>query len=254
MYRSRVIPCLLLNDKGLYKTTRFKEPRYLGDPINTVRLFNDKEVDEIILVDISASIEKRDPNIEYLRRVVGECFMPVCYGGGVTSLKQIETLYKIGIEKVAFNSSLYQKPDLIKEAAKTFGTQSIVASIDLRKNLFGSHSVYVKSGKEKIKYNPVEYAKRAEDLGAGEILLTSIDNEGMMKGYEYSIIEKISSSVSIPVIANGGAQNLSDCVKAVNSGASAAAAGSMFVYYGNRKAILVNYPDQEELKKSFELI
>jgi cyclase len=251
MYRSRVVPCLLLKDKGLYKTTQFKEPRYLGDPINTLRLFNDKEVDEIVLLDISASTNNKEPNIDYLKRVVAECFMPICYGGGISTLKQVETLYKVGIEKVSFNTALSTKPELIKEAAKNFGSQSIVASIDFKKNILGSYSVYVKSGKEKVKYNPIEYAKRAEDLGAGEILLTSIDNEGMMKGYDYNIIEKISSAVSIPVIANGGAENLPDCVKAVNSGASAAAAGSLFVYYGNRKAVLVNYPTQDELSIAF---
>jgi cyclase len=251
MYRSRVIPCLLLKSRGLYKTIRFGEGRYLGDPINTVRLFNDKEVDEIILLDISASRENRDPNIDYLKKVVTECFMPVCYGGGISSLKQVESLFKIGIEKVSFNTMLNSNPGFIKEAANNFGSQSIVASVDVKKNIFGSYSVYVKGGTQKTKYSPIDYARRAEELGAGEILLTCIDQDGIMEGYDYDIIEKISSAVSIPVIANGGAGRLSDCVRAVKIGASAAAAGSLFVYYGSRKAVLINYPTPEEMKKVF---
>lgn len=252
MFRSRVIPCLLLKSTGLYKTIKFKEQRYLGDPINTLRLFNDKEVDEIVILDITSSISGNEPNYNYLKRLAGECFMPLCYGGGITSLYQVERIFKIGIEKVSFNTSLYLKPELIKEAAKNFGSQSIIASIDVKKKLFGSYSVHINSGNKDIKYNPIEYARRAEDLGVGEILLTSIDQDGMMNGYDYELIEKISSSVTIPVVANGGAGSLTDCVKAVNTGASAAAAGSLFVYYGSRKAVLVNYPTQDELRDAFK--
>lgn len=252
MYRSRVIPCLLLKNRGLYKTIQFKEPRYLGDPINTLKLFNGKEVDEIVVLEISASINGAEPNFDYLKRLAGECFMPICYGGGITSLKQVEALFKIGIEKVAFNSSLYFKPELLSGAAHNFGSQSIVASIDVKRSFFGSYSVYIKAGSVDIETNPIEYAKRAEELGAGEILLTSVDRDGTMKGYDYGIIDKVSSSVTIPVIANGGAGSLSDCVKAVNAGASASAAGSLFVYYGSRKAVLVNYPTQGELAAAFD--
>ncbi len=253
MHRSRVIPCLLLQNRGLYKTVNFKSPRYLGDPINTVRLFNEKEVDELVILDIAASADNKEPDIEYLKKVVSECFMPIGYGGGITTLRQIEALYKIGIEKVSFNTALNNDPSLIEEAVKNFGSQSIVASIDLKKGIFGSHAVFLKGGKEKIKQKPVEYAKRAEALGVGEILLTSIDHEGLMKGYDYEIIEQISSAVSIPVIANGGASHLSDCSKAINAGAWAAAAGSLFVYYGSRKAVLVNYPTQDELSRVFAI-
>lgn len=253
MFRSRIIPCLLLKDKGLYKTTRFKDPNYLGDPINTLRLFNDKEVDEIVILDITATVNNKKPNIDYLKTVVAECFMPVCYGGGISTLKQIEALYKIGIEKISFNTALFNNPELVKESAKIFGSQSIVASIDVKKGLFGSKSVYIRAGDKKIKDTPVEYAKKVEELGVGEILLTSIDHDGMMSGYDYELIEKVSSTVSIPVIANGGAGDINHCAKAVNAGASAAAAGSIFVYYGSRKAILVNYPTQEELTNLFKV-
>lgn len=251
MYRSRVIPCLLLKNTGLYKTVRFKNSRYLGDPINTLRLFNDKEADEIVILDITASTNGNEPNINYLKNLTAECFMPICYGGGITSIKQVESLFKIGIEKVAFNSSLYNNPQLITEVARNFGSQSIVASIDVKKGLFGAYSVFVNAGSKDIKSNPIQYAKRAEEAGAGEILLTSIDNDGMMKGYDYEIIQKVSSVVSIPVVASGGAGSLSDCVKAVNAGASAAAAGSLFVYYGPLRAVLINYPTQDEFIAAF---
>lgn len=253
MYRSRIIPCLLLKDQGLYKTIKFKNPRYLGDPINTLKLFNDKEADEIVILDISASLNKKGPNFEYIKRLTRECFMPMCYGGGVTTLEQVEVLYKRGVEKVAFNTSLFTNPKLISDAAKNFGSQSVIASIDVKKGLLGSYSVYIMSGTKDIKFNPVTYAKRAEELGAGEIFINSIDKDGMMNGYDYDIIEKVSSAVNIPVIAIGGAGSLSDCVKAVDSGASAAAAGSLFVYYGQLKAVLINYPTQEELATTFSI-
>jgi len=251
VYRSRVIPCLLLKNTGLYKTIQFKKPRYLGDPINTLRLFNDKEADEIILLDITASINKTGPNLDYLRKLTSECFMPICYGGGITSLQQVEALFKIGIEKLAFNTSLYYVPNLIKEAVRNFGSQSIVASIDAKKGLLKSYSVLINAGTYNTEYDPVQYAKRAEELGVGEILLSSIDHDGMMTGYNYELIQQVSSAVNIPVVANGGAGKLSDCVRAVNAGASAAAAGSLFVYYGPLRAVLINYPTQTELAAAF---
>ena len=253
MYRSRVIPCLLLKNGGLYKTVRFKEPRYLGDPINTLKLFNDKEADELVILDIAASANGAEPNLDYIKRVTRECFMPICYGGGVSSLKQIEALFRLGVEKVALNTSLFVNPNLVSEAAKIFGSQSIVASIDVKKGIFGSYSVRVVSGSKDTKCNPIQYANRAEELGVGEILLTSIDRDGMMNGYDYELIEKVSSVVNIPVIVNGGAGNLADCVKAIHSGASAAAAGSLFVYYGPLRAVLINYPTQKELNVAFSI-
>lgn len=251
MFRSRVIPCLLLKNTGLYKTIQFKKPRYLGDPINTLHLFNGKEVDEIVVLDIAAALNGREPNFDYIKRITGECFMPLCYGGGITTLQQIERLFKIGVEKVSFNSSLHFNPNLITESAKNFGSQSIVASIDVKKGFLGGNSVYIHAGAQDIKQNPVQYAKRAESLGAGEILLTSIDQDGMMNGYDYELTKTVSAAVNIPVIANGGAGVLADCVKAVTAGASAAAAGSMFVYYGPLKAVLISYPTQAELETAF---
>ncbi len=251
MYRSRVIPCLLFKNSGLYKTVRFKNPRYLGDPINTLKLFNDKEADELVILDISASANGAGPNLEYIKRFTRECFMPICYGGGISSIKQVETLFRLGVEKVALNTSLYLNPNIVIEATKQFGSQSVVASIDVKKGLFGSYSVCVASGSKDIKFDPIQYAKRAEELGVGEILLTSINHDGMMDGYDLDLIQRVSSAVNVPVIASGGAGNLSDCVKAVNAGASAAAAGSLFVYYGPLRGVLINYPSQYELVEAF---
>lgn len=254
MYRSRVVPCLLLKEKGLYKTIKFKNPKYLGDPINTLRLFNGKEVDEVIILDIMASINGSGPNLGYLKKLTNECFMPICYGGGITTIEQVEATFKIGIEKVSFNTALYTNPELIKVASKNFGAQSIVASIDVKKKFFGNYSVFIKGGSIDLKIDPIEYVKRAEDLGVGEILINSIDHDGMMNGYNFELIENVSSVASVPVIGCGGAGCLEDCVKAVNHGASAAAAGSLFVYYGSQKAVLINYPTQEDLKLAFSIV
>jgi cyclase len=240
-----------LNNKGLYKTIQFKKPKYLGDPINTIRLFNDKEADELIILDISASACGDGPNFDYVKRLTRECFMPICYGGGISSVKQVEALFKLGVEKVALNTSLFSQPNLVSEAARIFGSQSIVASMDVRKGFFGAYSVYVTAGARDTKCEPIQYAKRAVELGIGEILLTSIDHDGMMNGYDCELIEKVSSAVNVPVIASGGAGKLSDCVKAINCGASAAAAGSLFVYYGPLRAVLINYPTQQEFEVAF---
>lgn len=252
MYRNRVIPCLLLKNKGLYKTIKFKDPKYIGDPINTLRLFNGKEVDEIIVLDIDATNSKKSVDLTYLKKLANECFMPICYGGGITSIEEVEAIFKIGIEKVSFNTALYENPDLIRKAAENFGSQSIVGSIDVKKKLLGGYSVFLNNGKTDIKMDPVEYAKRAEDLGVGEILINAIDKDGMMNGYNYELIEMVSRAVSVPVIACGGAGSLNDCVKAVKHGASASAAGSLFIYYGTNKAVLVNYPTEEEMKIAFK--
>jgi len=254
MYRSRVIPCLLLKGKGLYKTIQFKKPRYLGDPINTLMLFNNKEVDELIILDIEASLENKAPDMNYLKLLASECFMPLCYGGGVTTIQQVESLFKVGIEKVSFNTALFYQPELIKEAVKNFGSQSIIASIDVKKGLFGKYSALVKSGTIDVKKDLSEYVKHISDLDVGELVITSIDNDGMMKGYDHNLIKKVSSLVDFPVIANGGAGLLKHCVDAIETGASAASAGSLFVYYGPLKAVLVNYPTQDELKQAFKQV
>lgn len=248
--RPRLIPCLTIKDGGLVKTTKFSSPRYLGDPINAVKIFNDKGVDELCLLDIAATLENRGPDFEYLKDIASEAFVPLSYGGGITSIAEIEKLFYIGYEKIILNTSFIESPNLVSEAAKLAGNQSIVVSLDVKNEFFNKQSCYIKGGKIKVKQDPVTLAKKAEELGAGEILLTSISNDGVMKGYDIDLVKKVSSAVSIPVIACGGAGEISDFKKVLNQGgAHAAAAGSLFVYYGSQKAVLITVPEEEELKR-----
>lgn len=249
MISTRVIPCLLLKESGLVKTEKFKKPKYLGDPINIVKIFNDKEVDELIFLDINSSKYNKQINYEMISKIASECFMPLSYGGGIKNIDEIRNLLKIGVEKVAINSSTVNYPDLINEASKIFGSSTIIASIDVKKNFFGKYEVWINGGSLNTKINPVDHAKKMEQLGAGEILINSIDRDGTMNGYDIKLVKIISDSVNIPVIACGGAGNIQHLKEAVDIGnASAVAAGSMFVFQGPHKAVLISYPTQEELK------
>lgn len=252
MYHNRLIPCLLLDDGKLVKTTGFRKPVYVGDPLNAVKIFNDKEVDELIFLDINASRKKRRPDFDYLAKIAEQCFMPLCYGGGIASLEDIRELFRIGFEKVSINTSAVRNTDLIKEAVKVYGSQSIVGAIDVGKNLRGRNVVKIINGTQNTGLNPVDYAGRLEEAGVGEIFLNSILHDGRMNGYDYELISEISSRVKVPVIACGGAGKLQDCKKAIDSGASAAAAGSIFVFWGSNKAVLINYPGSSETKRLFE--
>lgn len=249
MIKTRVIPCLLLKNNGLVKTRKFNNPKYLGDPINIVKIFNDKEVDEIIFLDITATKENRGPNYSIVSDIASECFMPLSYGGGIKNIEEIRTLLKIGVEKVALNTSAVTNPALIKEAADLFGSSTIIASIDVKQNLFGKYEVFINGGTRNTKIDPVAHAKQLEQLGVGEILINSIDRDGVMKGYDLEIIKRISNAVEIPVVACGGAGTLQHLKEAVELGnASAVAAGSIFVYKGPHNAVLISYPSQSELK------
>lgn len=247
--RPRLIPCLSITGaKDLVKTAKFKNPRYLGDPINAVKIFNEKGVDELCVLDITASSEGRGPQMEYIKDIASEAFMPLSYGGGITTLEEIQQIFYMGYEKVVLNTVFYKNPGLVTKAADYAGSQSIVVSIDVKTELFGKRSCYVCDGKEKTKQDPVTMAKRAEELGAGEILLNSIDQDGMMQGYDLELVKSVSEAVSIPVIACGGAGNIKDFKNVLTEGkAHAAAAGSLFVYYGEEKAVLINVPEEEEL-------
>jgi cyclase len=248
MLKNRVIPCLLLSNGRLVKTRRFKNPVYVGDPINAIRIFNEKEVDELVLLDITASLEKRDPDYDLLKELAGECFMPLAYGGGIKSMYQIRTLFRLGVEKVILNTALNRDPDFVREAVATFGSQAITASIDVRRKLFGRREVMTLAGTQDTRRNPVEAARDAEQLGVGEILLTSIDAEGGMAGYDVPLLAEVSRSVSVPVIASGGAGKLGDLRAAVQEGhASAVAVGSMFVFHGPHRAVLISYPKYRTL-------
>ena len=249
MLRTRVIPCLLLKGNGLVKTVQFKNPTYIGDPINAVKIFNDKEVDELVFLDIAATAEKRGPNFKLLNEISTECFMPLGYGGGITSLQEIEKLFNLGIEKVILNSSAFHHPKLISEAVHVFGSQSIIAAMDVKKGwLSKKQTVYVNAGSLNTKTSPLEYAKKMEDAGVGEIIVNSIDADGTMLGYDLHLIQAVSSELKIPVVALGGAGGLEDLSKAKKAGASAVAAGSMFVFQKAHRAVLITYPRQEDIK------
>ena len=252
MYRPRVIPVLLLKDKGLVKTVKFNKSRYIGDPINAVRIFNDLEADELVFLDITASKEKRTISLDLVKEIGDEAYMPFAVGGGIKTIEDVEKILKAGAEKVVFNTVLQENLEILSEVALKFGSQSVIASVDVKKNLFGKYVAYVKSGKIKIKTPLLEFVKGIEKKGAGEIIINSIDNDGVMKGYDIDLIKTISDVVDIPVIACGGAWELNHLKEASEKGyASAVAAGSMFVYHGPRKGILVNYPEKEELNKTF---
>lgn len=250
MKNVRVIPVLLLQNYGLYKSVKFKDHRYIGDPINAIKIFNDKEVDELVFLDIQASVKKQEPNYQTISDIASECFMPLCYGGGIKSVRQIEKILYAGVEKVSLNTAAFENPKLVDEAAKEFGSSTIVVSIDVKRTLLSGYRVFTNSGKVDTKMNPVEYAIKMEELGAGELFVNSIDADGTMTGYNINLINKVTSAVGIPVIACGGAGSIKDMQDVVQeANASAVAAGSFFVFQGKHRAVLITYPNKEELVK-----
>jgi cyclase len=248
MLKTRVIPTLLLRGAGLVKTNRFSDPKYVGDPVNAIRIFNDKEVDELMLLDINATREGREPPFSIIEEVASECFMPLAYGGGIRTVEHVRRILKLGVEKVVFNSAAWRNPEVLTEASRRFGAQAIVASIDVRRKMFGRYEVYVENGHTATGVDPVEYARRMESCGAGEILLGSIDRDGLMQGYDIELISRVSRAVGVPVIASGGAGSVADFKAAVAGGADAVAAGAMFVFHGPRRAVLITYPNRRELE------
>jgi cyclase len=248
MYRPRVIPILLLKGQGLVKSVKFKDYRYIGDPINAVKIFNDLKADELVFLDILASKEKRTISLDFVRNVGDEANMPFAVGGGIRTIENIKEIINAGAEKVIINTFAVENPEFIKEASDEFGSSTIIVSIDVKKKLFGNKQVYTLGGSKSTGKNPVEFAKLMEEKGAGEIIINSIDKDGTMSGYDLELIKEVASAVDIPVVAAGGPGELSDFSKAVKeSYASAVAAGSMFVYHGTRRAVLINYPTNKEL-------
>jgi imidazole glycerol-phosphate synthase subunit HisF len=248
----RVIPILLLKDEGLVKTKKFKDPVYIGDPINAVRIFNEKEVDELLLLDIDAAKKIREPQYQWLKDIVSESFMPIGYGGGIDSVDKAKKVFDLGIEKVILNSASFNY-ELVEQLASIYGSQSIVISIDVKKSIFGIYNTYSESSKQKHSIDPVQHAKKVVNAGAGEIIIQSIDNEGTMKGYDIELIKSVCESVPIPVVASGGAGSIEDLEIALKEGnASAVSAGSLFVYKGKQNGILINYPTEIIQNKFFE--
>ena len=249
MRRTRVIPVLLIHKGGVYKTTQFKRHVYIGDPINAIRLFNDMEVDEIAILDIDASREKCSPDFKMIKELASEAFMPFAYGGGITSVKQAHSLLNCGIEKIIINNYLHSDPHIISKCASEIGSQSVVVSIDVKKQLLGSEKVYVYVSKKTIVQTPVDFAEEAEFMGAGELLINSVDLDGTMSGMDIGLIKSITDKVNIPVIACGGAGTLEHLRAAEQNGASAIAAGSMFVFHGRQRGVLINYPNEKQLQE-----
>jgi imidazole glycerol-phosphate synthase subunit HisF len=248
MLRARVIPCLLFQNGGLVKTTRFADPKYVGDPLNAVRIFNEKQVDELIFADIDSTVLGRDPDYALIANIAAECRMPLCYSGGIKSVEQIERIIGLGVEKVGLGSAAIYDASLIEKAAQRVGSQSIVVVMDVKKSgQLGRYEVFTHNGKKNAAINPVEMARKVEDLGAGEILLNSIDLDGTMKGYDIPLIDSVRDAVRLPMTVLGGAGSLDDMRGLVDRyGVIGAAAGSLFVFKGKYRAVLIQYPQPEE--------
>ena len=244
----RVIPVLLLKNEGLYKGKEYKNHKYVGDPINTVKLFNEKEVDELLILDITANSDAKNPNYAMLQDLASEAFMPMGYGGGVRRLDQAEKIFEIGFEKIVLGTYAIETPELISTFAKKFGSQSVVVSVDVNKDIFGRLRVFGFSGKKKSKLDLIKYLYTIQNAGAGEVILNDISRDGKKIGYNTDLIKKVSSHMEVPLVAGCGAWEISHFQDALDAGASAVAAGSIFVYEGKYDAVLINYPTKEVLK------
>jgi len=250
MYKPRLIPVLLLHNQGLVKTVQFKNPRYIGDPINAVKIFNDLGADELTFLDIDATKQNKKIDLDILKDISEEANMPFSYGGGINSINQIEEILKMGVERVILGTIAATNPSFVEEASKVFGASSICVCIDVKKTLFGKEKIYVKNGSTKTDFNPLEFSKLMQDKGVGELIIQSVDRDGTKSGYHLELIKEISEAVHIPIVALGGSKNIEDIKtlyqKTVVNGFGA---GSMFVYHGNRDGILINYPNKD-LKKT----
>jgi cyclase len=252
MLSTRVIPVLLLHKQGLVKTVKFKKPKYVGDPLNSIKIFNEKEVDELIFLDIDKSKNNKEPDYELITSFASECFMPICYGGGITTIEQMKKIFKIGVEKIALNSSALENESLLREAVSIFGAQSIVVAIDIKKNLLGKYKIYSHNKKKVLKNDIDEYIQLLNNIGVGEIFINNVDLDGAQTGYNIELLKMITKKTDIPVIACGGAGSLEDFkIAKQEAGVSAVAAGSLFVFKGKHKAVLITYPKYNELEKLF---
>lgn len=248
MLNPRIIPCLLVQDKGLVKTVRFKDPKYVGDPINAVRIFNEKEVDELMVLDIDATSQAREPDYRTIENLAAECRMPLCYGGGIKTADQARKIFGLGVEKVSIGSAAVEDPGLVERMAASVGRQSVVVVIDVKKRfLGGKYDVWIRNARKNAKLEAVEFAKEMEARGAGEIVLNSIDNDGVMKGYDHALVDSVRDAIGVPLTVLGGAGSLDDLASLIRKhGIIGAAAGSLFVFKGVYKAVLINYPRPSE--------
>ncbi len=258
MIRPRIIPCLLIHNKGLVKTVNFKNPKYVGDPINAVRIFNEKEADELVVLDIDATVNKNEPDYALIEKIASECQMPLCYGGGIKSTEQALRIFSLGVEKISVSSAAIENPDLVTEIANRVGNQSAVVILDVKKKTFGGYEVVTHNAKRSTGKSPIDLAKEFESKGAGEIVINSVDQDGQMKGFDFELVEKIRNVTSCPLTVLGGAGSLDDIGRLIERfGIIGACAGSLFVFRGVYKAVLINYPDQktkdELIRKNFKL-
>ena len=253
MLRPRIIPSLLIHDNGLVKTVNFKNPKYVGDPINAVKIFNEKEVDELCVFDIDATANANEPNYSLIERLANQSMMPLCYGGGVKTVEQAQKIFGLGVEKIALSSSVLKNPDLITKISDRVGSQSVIVVLDVKKKFLGGYEVYINNGKKATGIDPIKFVKQAQQFGAGEIVINSIDRDGVMKGYDMDLIKKVRGKISLPMTVLGGAGSLDDIERVVNKhGVIGVAAGSLFVFKGPYKAVLINYPNSEEKNKLFK--
>ena len=253
MLRPRIIPSLLVQDNGLVKTVHFKNPKYVGDPINAVKIFNEKEVDELAVFDIDATVLGKEPDYALIKKLANQSRMPLCYGGGVKTVEQAQKIFGLGIEKIALSSAVIENPDLITQIADRVGSQSVIVVLDVKKKFLGGYEIYTHSGKKATGINPVEFAVKAEKLGAGEIVINSIDQDGAMKGFDMDLIDKICEKISIPITVLGGAGSLQDIKKVIDKHKIiGVAAGSLFVFKGVYKAVLINYPPKKEKEELYK--
>lgn len=252
MLMPRIIPCLLIHNGGLIKTTNFKDPKYVGDPINAVKIFNEKEADELMVLDIDASVNKSEPNYKMIENLATECRMPLCYGGGIKTPQQASKIFSLGVEKIAISSVAIENPQIISQISKEVGSQSVVVVLDVKKKLFGGYDIFTYNASKKNKLDLENFIIQIQDLGAGEIVINSIDNDGAMRGYDLSLIQKIKPIVKIPMTILGGAGSIEDLKKLVDIfGIIGAAAGSIFVFKGKYRAVLINYPDLKTKQEIF---
>jgi len=250
MLRPRIIPCLLIHDKGLIKTVNFKSAKYVGDPINAVRIFNEKESDELMVIDIDATVNNEEPDYKLIEKLASECRMPLCYGGGIKKVEQAQKIFSLGVEKIAISSAAIENPDLVTAIAERVGIQSTVVVIDVKKKIFGGYEVVSHNAKRSTGKSPIALAKIFQSKGAGEIIINSVDQDGQMKGYDLTLAENIREVISCPLTILGGAGSLEDLGKLISKfGIIGASAGSLFVFRGAYKAVLINYPSQEEKDK-----
>jgi cyclase len=254
MLRPRIIPSLLVHENGLVKTVNFKNPKYVGDPINAVKIFNEKEVDELAIFDIDATVLGKEPNYSLIERLASQSMMPLCYGGGVKTVEQAQHIFSLGIEKIALSSAVLHNPKLITEISDRVGAQSVIVVLDVKKKLLGGYEVYTHNGKKATGINPFKFVEEAQKLGAGEIVINSIDKDGVMKGYDLDLIAKVREKISLPMTVLGGAGSLQDIEKVIDQhGVIGVAAGSLFVFKGPYKAVLINYPNQLEKNTIFKI-